>query len=107
MEEFQSGLWKLVPPAARIVQIDVDPFEIGRNVRPDVAVVGDAKLVLAQLAGGVTPTTSRPSTDEYVRFKEGFEERGSLEGAPGQGAIKTKQVGHRLNEVFGDLVLVN
>ncbi len=107
MEEFQSGLWKLVPPAAKVVQIDVDPFEIGRNVRPDVAVVGDAKLVLAQLAGGVTPVTSRPSTDEYVRFKEEFEERVSLECAPDKGALKTKQVVHALNEVFGDFVLVN
>src|SRR5439155_25746549 len=75
MEEFQSGLWKLVPESAKVVHVDIDAFEIGRNIRPDVAGVGDAKLVLAQLAGGVTPVTSRPSTDEYVRFKEEFEER--------------------------------
>lgn len=28
-EEFQSGAWKIYPSGAKLVQIDVDPFEIG------------------------------------------------------------------------------
>jgi len=36
-------------PRASIVHIDVDPAEIGKNVRADVPIVGDAKLVLNAL----------------------------------------------------------
>ncbi len=46
-EEFQTGAWRIFPPGAKFVQIDIEPFEIGRNWIPDAAVLGDAKLVLA------------------------------------------------------------
>jgi acetolactate synthase-1/2/3 large subunit len=36
-------------PHARIIHIDVDPAEIGKNVRVDVPIVGDVKAVLGAL----------------------------------------------------------
>jgi len=36
-------------PKARVIHIDIDPAEIGKNVPVDVPVVGDAKLVLQEL----------------------------------------------------------
>jgi acetolactate synthase I/II/III large subunit len=36
-------------PNARIIHIDIDPAEIGKNVRVDVPIVGDAKKVLNPL----------------------------------------------------------
>ena len=36
-------------PPTRLMQIDIDPAEIGRNRTPDVGITGDAKAVLAQL----------------------------------------------------------
>ncbi len=36
-------------PNAKIIHIDIDPAEIGKNVRVDVPIVGDAKLVLREL----------------------------------------------------------
>jgi len=36
-------------PHARIIHIDIDPAEIGKNVRVDVPIVGDVKLVLNAL----------------------------------------------------------
>jgi acetolactate synthase-1/2/3 large subunit len=36
-------------PKARIIHIDIDPAEIGKNVRVDVPIVGDAKNVLSTL----------------------------------------------------------
>jgi acetolactate synthase-1/2/3 large subunit len=107
MEEFQSGLWKLVPGDARFVQVDVDPFEIGRNIRPDAAVVGDARLVLEQLAAAVPAVRSRPWTQDCIAFKREFEERVDRECSADGEVLKTKQIVHALNGTFGDYVLVN
>jgi len=42
-------------PHARVIHIDIDPAEIGKNVRVDVPIVGDAKAVLQKLNKQVTP----------------------------------------------------
>lgn len=36
-------------PQAKIIHIDIDPAEIGKNVKVDVPIVGDVKLVLREL----------------------------------------------------------
>jgi acetolactate synthase-1/2/3 large subunit len=43
-EEIESGAWEWFPKNAKLIQVDIDPTEIGRNWIPDVAIVGDAKL---------------------------------------------------------------
>ncbi len=43
-------------PGARIIHIDIDPAEIGKNVRVDVPIVGDVKVVLGELNKSITPT---------------------------------------------------
>ncbi|MFA6549088.1 MAG: biosynthetic-type acetolactate synthase large subunit [Candidatus Margulisiibacteriota bacterium] len=40
-------------PKAKHIHIDVDPAEIGKNVRADVPIVGDAKLILKDLINKV------------------------------------------------------
>ncbi len=43
-------------PHAHIIHIDIDPAEIGKNVRVDVPIVGDVKVVLQALNKLITPT---------------------------------------------------
>lgn len=50
---------KSFAPKAKIVHIDIDLNEMGRNVRVDVPVVGDAKVVLGMLLESV-PAAKRP-----------------------------------------------
>jgi acetolactate synthase-1/2/3 large subunit len=108
LEEFQTGLGRYFPRGARVVQVDVDPSEIERNVAVDAAIVGDAKLVLARLAEAVRRIENRAWTADLVAFKEEFEEQVEVECAPDDGPLRTKQVVHALNRVFDDgFVLVN
>ncbi|MDR3270987.1 MAG: biosynthetic-type acetolactate synthase large subunit [Peptococcaceae bacterium] len=44
-----SGLTQSFAPNAKIVHIDIDPAEIGKVVRPQIPIVGDARLVLEAL----------------------------------------------------------
>jgi acetolactate synthase I/II/III large subunit len=108
LEEFQTGLGRYLPAGAKLIRVDVDDFEVARNVHPDVAIVGDAKLVLRQLEAAVSAVSGRPWTADLVAFKDEYEERVELECALDGGDLKTKQVVHALNRVFDDgFVLVN
>ena len=45
-------------PDTKIIQIDIDPTEIGLNRQPTVGIVGDVKPVLRQLLGELEGRTS-------------------------------------------------
>ena len=46
-------------PAARLVHVDVDPAEIGRNYAPDLGILADARTFLAQLLQERIPLQDR------------------------------------------------
>ena len=52
-------------PHARIIHMDIDPTQIGRNVPVEVPVVGDAKALLQKLTPLVT-NTPRPDWMQYI-----------------------------------------
>ncbi|MEW6142983.1 MAG: biosynthetic-type acetolactate synthase large subunit [Chloroflexota bacterium] len=57
-------------PRASIIHIDIDPAEIGKNVRVDVPIVGDVKNVLQALNKQITPADHVDwlrDLDEYRR----------------------------------------
>ena len=109
LEEFQTGLGRYLPADARVIQVDVDAFEIERVVPADAAVVGDARLVLEQLAAASPPVSARPWTADLVAFRDEYEATVEQECSPAAGGqLKTKQVMRALNRVFDDgFVLVH
>ena len=52
-----TGRLSTFAPRAKVIHVDVDPAEIGKNVRPHVPIVGDLKRVLHQLNAKVEPAT--------------------------------------------------
>ena len=106
MEEFQSGDWQLFPAGARFVQVDLDPRSIGQNWRPDVAVVGDARLALEDLCAAV----AEEGIDEAARearlagvaeAKARFVDEVERECAEERRPIRTRQAVHAIERVFG------
>ncbi|MBM3940505.1 MAG: biosynthetic-type acetolactate synthase large subunit [SAR202 cluster bacterium] len=52
-----TGRLSAFAPNARVIHIDIDPAEVGKNVRVTVPIVGDAKRVLHALAREVEQAT--------------------------------------------------
>ena len=112
-EEFQTGGWAYVPKEAKFLQMDIDPFEIGRNIVPALALVGDAKSTLADLISGISELKSKKErwsrrAADIEKAKAEFEALVEEECKTEEMPIRTKRVVHELNRVFGnDTILAN
>ena len=51
--------WQIPRPGARVIQVDVDPSELGRNYPTEVAILGDAKTTLQRLIEATEPIKKR------------------------------------------------
>jgi len=105
-EDFQSGRQGFFPPGAKYLQIDIDPFEIGRNWIPEVAMVGDAKLILADLVARVKADLKGKKRGEermakLLEAKTEYEAQVRRECHDDSVPLKTKRIVRELNEVFG------
>ena len=65
-----TARWTMQMPE-RLVQIDIDSSELGKNYPVAVGIPGDARTVLRQLAERLTPHAGRraPRTEEVARVK--------------------------------------
>lgn len=72
--EFDTGLWEpqhVFPiPPSKLIQIDIDSQEIGRNYPVEIGIVGDAKAVLAQMVEMFKERTKKVDYTNLPRFKE-------------------------------------
>jgi acetolactate synthase-1/2/3 large subunit len=110
-EEFQTAAWQVYPTMRTFIQVDVAPFEIGRNYIPDVAIVGDAKVVLADLLArlrGREKAEWAARGETWAQAKHAYAAQVAAEGRCDDWPIKTRRVLAELNRVFGrDTVLVH
>ncbi len=60
---------------AKVVHIDIDPAEIGKNRPVDVPVVGDAKTVLASVTAELRKMAATPRTEAWMRVIDDWRAR--------------------------------
>jgi len=76
---------------AQIIHIDIDPAEMGKMIKPDVQIVGDAKAALQ----AILPHISRLETDEWLAKLNGYKKKFPL--------TYRKQGGLRMQQVIDEL----
>ncbi len=108
MEEFQGGFLPF-PHNAKLIQVDIDPFELGRNWDPDVAIQADARQAIDALAQALQERGVTPREAYVTEITSGRQEAIAAAAADAEGALdqgemplKGKSVVHEINRVFGD-----
>jgi acetolactate synthase-1/2/3 large subunit len=111
LEDFSTGAWQYVPKRARFIQLDIDADSIGLNLRPEVALVGDAALTLSDLAAALPPPDAAATEKRkaaILRAKRAGQKRVDAEGRPQGGTLRTPQILQALNRRFGhDTIVVH
>src|SRR5204863_3162162 len=87
-------------PEQQIVQLDVDPEEIGRNHKKTFGLVGDARLTLAalleRLRASAPPRASRKAEREALRAEVGM----SMTQEPNTSILKSLRAGMPEDAIF-------
>lgn len=94
---------RFIPAGVPIVQIEIDPRELGRNYPISVGIEGDAKAVMMELLELVHQAEPRPNPawvseigDWYARRKQRLEDEGNLSSMP----MKPQRVYAELRKVI-------
>jgi acetolactate synthase-1/2/3 large subunit len=89
---------------AKIIHVDIDPAEIGKNVPIDIPIVGDVKQVIRELLKRVQPG----DTSDWLQRIEEWQARYPLsEGtAPSSGKLKPQFVIREINRLTGGKALI-
>jgi acetolactate synthase-1/2/3 large subunit len=80
-------------PDAKLIQVDIDPREIGKNYPVEVGIAADCKLVLADILAGISDEQARKARDARAsqlndlealkrEWEEQLERRRSYNGMP-------------------------
>jgi len=67
-------------PKAKIIHIDIDPAEIGKNIRAEIPIVGNIKIVLSEISKKVNHKESSEwhKFIEKIKKKVSYDKRGKL-----------------------------
>ena len=60
--------WTLPRPGTRVIHLDVDPLETGRNLRTDVAMIGDARETLIDFIEHCREHKIRPAVETTAAY---------------------------------------
>ncbi len=77
---------------AKIIHIDIDPAEIGKNVEVDIPIVGDAKITLSSLIKALNQNNTSGNTDEWMKYVQNFKRSSSPRTSFNDVPLKPQQV---------------
>ena len=75
-----TGRLAAFAPHAKVIHVDIDPAEVGKNRTPDVPIVGDVKRVLQKLIKNVQELEPRNARDQRERPRRVVGQDSRLEG---------------------------
>jgi acetolactate synthase-1/2/3 large subunit len=87
---------------AKVIHVDIDPAEIGKNKPVDVPIVGDAKHIVAGIVAELRKTGAEPRTDAWIRAIDDWRNRFPLHYAKDSADLMPQYVVERVNELTRD-----
>ena len=93
-----TGRVSTFAPHARIIHVDIEPTQIGRNVPVEVALAGDAKAVL----DGLTPLVSHTPRPDWMGHIDQMRRDHPSLAIPHSDTLQTQHVMATLNELLQD-----
>jgi acetolactate synthase I/II/III large subunit len=69
-----TGRLDTFAPHAKVIHIDIDPAEIGKNVKVDVPIVGDARTVLKELLAALKPKVKESGPPNIKAWRDQIKE---------------------------------
>ncbi|TVP72249.1 MAG: biosynthetic-type acetolactate synthase large subunit [Nitriliruptor sp.] len=105
-----TGKLDTFAPLAKVIHVDVDPAEIGKNREVDVPIVGDVKVVLEQLLTVLEDKQHKGQFDELVPDATAWRahlaalktQHPLLVDQPEQGVLKPQSAIRAVYDVWGD-----
>ena len=105
LAEASSSSWDprftFAAPPTRVIHIDADIAEIGRNLPTEIGIVADAKLALAALAEGARGRQHRsrgPIRDEIARARRAFSAKWAMQWQSDQFPMRPERILSALRE---------
>ncbi len=95
------GKFSEFAPEAKIIHIDIDPAEIGKNVRVDVPIVGDAKLILQEMIKMIKTKQRKEWFDRVEELKRSY----PLKYEQNENVIKPQFVVEKVYELAPDAIV--
>ena len=100
-----TGRIETFAPHAKIIHIDIDPAEIGKNKRVDVPIVGDTKAVLADIIAGLAKKNACEAWQKRIRH---WKQNHPLRYGKDNGCLHPQFILQQMNELLkGDAVIVS
>ncbi|TDB39549.1 MAG: biosynthetic-type acetolactate synthase large subunit [Actinobacteria bacterium] len=87
---------------SKVIHIDIDPAEIGKNKAADVPIVGDAKNVLAAIVAELRKMGAEPHTDAWMRVIDDWRSRYPFHYHTPEGVLMPEYVVERIRELTKD-----
>ena len=108
-----TGRLSAFAPHAKVIHVDIDPAEIGKNRAADLPIVGDLKRVIAKLnkiLKELQPQASEQSAEarkEWWQRVHGWQAEHPLEPVFGSDEIKPQQLMYEINRISDGKAIVS